>query len=1695
MPDAKPKKTANDWLRDMRMSASVNKTTLGVESERVTPDVMLAASGKLLKINRREAESDPKDSLQFQRIYGPTDYFAEHILRDAGRLGRQLLWKATNKGNLDFMQPGSLDQHVSDVFNSSKLTNMVDASSPFESVEASYKVTRIGEGGVGSTDSAPLEMRLVQPSFLGYVDPIRSVESWKVGLDAYIAKNVMKGSDGKLYQTFINAHTGRPELVDSEKAARSVVTTPDMMKAKTNHIYAMGGKTGIRIVKKSDVDYYLPNMDDAFTNAANMVPGFSGVKEMRLLMGCLHPQTNVLCVNKNKEVSIIPASDLNTTVAEILPGATDKGTARNYHVRTTVAKLPGGKCWFRKVVLRSGRTLITSKDHRWSVVRDGETVLVEAERLKKGDRVLRSMFKDLPNRRMFINKQLVTRDVAVLLGYACRTLEYSENKANITFSTKHRERLEKAIDKLQLREFVHFYNSTNFRHRLNFSQCWFTDWLKTNIGYTDADRRVPSEVLSADLPTVLCFMDAYTADETQIATDAIECVWILNIPNMQVRDSLAFLLARMGTDTYYRDSYQGDGEYQLALKLVDKYAAYGDCVLDEVKTVLRAPDAPYMVDIDINDNLYATANGIITHNSKYPQQAISLQHREAPYVRNLDSVSGKDMASKIGSYLGARFAKKPGMVTAVRKDRIDMLYDDGTKGSVDLYENFPMNAKGFISNTPQVKAGQHINKGGLLASSNYTDDKGAAALGLNLRTGWISWKGGTYEDAIVLSESAAKKLTSDTMYSNDLDLDKTITLGKRNYLSWKPSEYTKDQLAILDDDGIVKPGSIVRKGDPLVLAVRRTEPSPGTMGKRLLTDLSQTWDHDHPGVITDIVRTRSGVRVLAKVTAPAEVGDKLSNGFGNKGVVSAIYSDDQMPQDKDGKPLEILMSPLGLVSRCYDERTEFLTDHGWRYGKDVLDTDLLACYDPQIDRNAWLLQAEPMHKAPYKGRMYGAHNNELDFLVTPHHKVRIWTDTESRECLVEDVYRTDVLFPDGEGGRLKCMVDNWYMMEDYVGMVYCPTVPTGYVVTRRNGKVVCMGNTNPAQLVETLLGKIAHKTGKPITIPAFYEGNIHDYVMDQLKQNRLHAEDDFFDPETGKRLPDVVNGYSYIYKLKHLAESKEDARGVDNYSNDETPGDSAKRFGTLEVGALVSHNAFDTLLDNKLIRGQSNADFWRNVRTGGIPTIPGEPLVQKKFFAYLQGSGINVRKTQKGVSVFALSNKDVDELAGPRELKSRDTYEAKTFRPIAGGLFGQDTFGPNGDKWAYIQLDEPVPNPIMAEPLAKLLRMSDKDFVACATGQKEVNGIKGPVQLQKILSETNLESEAKTAMSEFKTAPASKKDAALKRYVAIENMRRNGVQPSEYMLTRIPVLPPVFRPITSHNGLTMVADANYLYAQLLDARDDMREAKSLPQEYQDKARMNLYRTWNELTGLYDPEDIKLRNKNVGGLLQWALGKGSPKFSAFQRKVLGSTVDTVGRGTVIPDSRLMLDEVGLPVGMAMDMMSPFVERKLVNAGYSPVDAMKMVKKRDQRAMAMLDEVIKTHPVLLNRAPTLHKYSILAFKPKLVSGHAIHTHPAVCPGLAMDYDGDAVNIHVPVSYNAQQEALNKMLPSKTLIGPANRKIMNKPEKEFLQGLYIATRMGEAPNGRAQIFRTYEEARAAYKQGLIDVDTPIQILETKK
>jgi DNA-directed RNA polymerase subunit beta len=287
--------------------------------------------------------------------------------------------------------------------------------------------------------------------------------------------------------------------------------------------------------------------------------------------------------------------------------------------------------------------------------------------------------------------------------------------------------------------------------------------------------------------------------------------------------------------------------------------------------------------------------------AKYVIQSLPLQQPEAPLVQNLvGNDTDESFDEKFGTRVGALRARDRGVVTDIGKDHIQVRYADGTKENHELYQNFPFNRKTFLHNTPVVNVGDQIKPNQLLAKSNYTDDKGVVAMGNNLRVAYLPYQGLNYEDAIVISESASKMMSSEHMYQHEIEGDPNIITGRNQYVSIFPSQFDKKQLSAIDAKGVAKVGSVVKYGDPLILSLNKAKPTAVHRGhKAMFSDGAITWDHESDGIVTDVDKTREGgYNVTVKAYMPAREGDKLAGRYGDKGVVSKIIPDDQMVQDR-----------------------------------------------------------------------------------------------------------------------------------------------------------------------------------------------------------------------------------------------------------------------------------------------------------------------------------------------------------------------------------------------------------------------------------------------------------------------------------------------------------------------------------------------------------------------------------------------------------------------------------------------------------------------------------------------------------------------------------------------------------------------------------------------------------------------------
>ena len=188
------------WLNHTQLDPLIVKSNIGVDDDKISPNVLLASSAKLIKINKKEVEPDDRDNLKFSKFLGIEDFVEEHIIKDANKLQRKAAYKMQMKKNLNWLTPGFFSPQIASVIIGNSLANNVDGINPLEHWDNSHKVTKLGFGGISSTDAIPMESRNISPSSFGFFDPVHISESEKIGVNNYVSHNVAKGEDNKLYK-------------------------------------------------------------------------------------------------------------------------------------------------------------------------------------------------------------------------------------------------------------------------------------------------------------------------------------------------------------------------------------------------------------------------------------------------------------------------------------------------------------------------------------------------------------------------------------------------------------------------------------------------------------------------------------------------------------------------------------------------------------------------------------------------------------------------------------------------------------------------------------------------------------------------------------------------------------------------------------------------------------------------------------------------------------------------------------------------------------------------------------------------------------------------------------------------------------------------------------------------------------------------------------------------------------------------------------------------------------------------------------------------------------------------------------------------------------------------------------------------------------------------------------------------------
>ena len=369
----------------------------------------------------------------------------------------------------------------------------------------------------------------------------------------------------------------------------------------------------------------------------------------------------------------------------------------------------------------------------------------------------------------------------------------------------------------------------------------------------------------------------------------------------------------------------------------------------------------------------------------------------------------------------------------------------------------------------------------------------------------------------------------------------------------------------------------------------------------------------------------------------------------------------------------------------------------------------------------------------------------------------------------------------------------------------------------------------------------------------------------------------------------------------------------------------------------------------------------------------------------------------------------------------------------------------------------------------------------------------GAAAIRELLKEIDLEELCRELRQEIRETTGPKRARAIKRLEVSESFRKSQNRPEWMVLDTIPVIPPELRPMVQlDGGRFATSDLNDLYRRIINRNNRLKKIKALhaPESIINHEKRLLQEAVDALidNGRRSRPVTGSNNRPLKSLSDMLKGKEG----RFRKNLLGKRVDYSGRSVIVVNPHLKLHQCGLPKEMALELFKPFVMKRLVERGFTTnvKTAKKMVYRMRPEVWDALEEVIQDHPILLNRAPTLHRLGIQAFEPTLVDGKAIQIHPLVCTAFGADFDGDQMAAHVPLSTAAQAEARILMMSTANLFTPADGKPVVTPTRDIILGCYYLTQKRVGAKGSNKTYADANEARLAYEIGVLDLHADIRV-----
>jgi len=1050
-------------------------------------------------------------------------------------------------------------------------------------------------------------------------------------------------------------------------------------------------------------------------------------------------------------------------------------------------------------------------------------------------------------------------------------------------------------------------------------------------------------------------------------------------------------------------------------------------------------------------------------------QAVPLENPEEPLVQTgMEGKVAEDCMS------GVR-AKREGQVISVEADHIKIKSSSG----VDEYKLTKFkrsNQRTCINQRPIVSKGNKVKKGEFIADGAAVSE-GKLSLGRNVLVAFMPWEGYNFEDAILISEKLVKEDIFTSIHIEEFQVEAKELISGVEEITADVPDVNESSLKDLDADGIIRIGAEVESGDILVGKVTPEVEIKLTPEEVLLQDIfgekaqkakdsSLRIPHGTKGKVMGVgvfsqenkdnlpPDVKKRVKVYVAIRRKIRVGDKMSGRHGNKGVIAKVLPEEDMPYLPDGTPVELVLNPLGVPSRM--NIGQILEMHlGW-VAKTLGTRMICPVFEgPKVEKIRDLLKEAHLPESGKTPLYDGRTGRPFDGKVAVGYMYMmklIHIAEEKIHARSIGPYASITQQPLGgrsrQGGQRFGEMEVW-ALESY-GAAYTlqemftakSDDPQGR--TRMRERIIKGENLLDTQTPESF--KVLAKELQSLGLNLEFWKNAKKFSIKDM-EGRGSIE--------GKPLWKM----SDIDKIRISLASPEEIRG---WSYGEVKKADTINYRTFrpERGGLFCEKIFGPSKSYECYCGK-----YRKMKHKGVKCERcGVEITSSK-----------VRRERMGYI----------ELAAP----VAHIWYTKNYLPLLLGLKKNEL-----ERVIYL-ISYLLVDPGQT-PLRKLQILDEEEYQRYKNsyGEGSFQAGTGAEVILNILKGMKIE-RLKDQLKEelFQERSKGKRLKLIRRLQVVENFLRSGNRPEWMILKVVPVIPPDFRPMVQlESGIFANSDLSDLYGRIISQNNRLKPLleTGAPQIIIQKEKKVLQQS---VDALFENEKLPQPILGTGGRPLKSLSeiiKG--KQGRFRQNLLGKRVDYSGRAVIVPGPDLRIYQCGLPESMALELFRPFILGEILREGKAKTikGADRLVEKTDPFVWGILEKVVKDHPVLLNRAPTLHRLGIQAFQPVLIEGNAIQVHPLVCTAFNADFDGDQMAVHIPLSYEAQLEARTLMLSSNNILSPANGNPVLTPTQDITAGCYYLTLEREG-SGKEKVFSCPDEVILAYELERVDLHQRIKLL----